>query len=317
MKTSLKKQKRGFTVLGIIFIIFCIGVAVYIKSTQKTESINLTFHSNIEVYVGDKLTVEALVKETNAEHVKIISGNTDVEGEQKVVVKATKNTKEKEFSTLINVRKKQITVNYSNKSKVENNDGKKKNVEDQTNNNSKVTEKSENNSTSNKATQKEEDTYQKPSVDQKPNQSKDPVDNEQQVIPEESDLTEQQFANEVFNLINEYRTSNGLPAYSTNNIIQSVADQRANDMAVMGYASHKRPDGNTADSLWISENYGIVAGGENVFGGTYGFMPKAVVDSWIASPGHERLFVADYNRYMAIGVRYAQGQVFVSANFQQ
>ena len=135
--------------------------------------------------------------------------------------------------------------------------------------------------------------------------------------PVQPELTEAQFASQVYALINNYRTGKGFPAFSTNGTIQSIANLRANDMAQMGYASHNRPDGTSADYFWVADNYGIESGGENVFGGSLGFTPEAVVNSFIASSGHERLFVADYNQYMGVGVRYSGGQVFVSVDFQQ
>lgn len=67
----------------------------------------------------------------------------------------------------------------------------------------------------------------------------------------------------------------------------------------------------------MENTYGIISGGENVFGGTLGWSPQAVLDSFLASSGHKESIVADYNHYFAIGVRYADGQVFVSMNFQQ
>lgn len=136
-------------------------------------------------------------------------------------------------------------------------------------------------------------------------------------MPSQSQISETEFANQLFALVNNYRTANGLSALGTNAVIQSLANQRAQDMADMGYASHTRPDGKTADFLWVENTYGIISGGENVFGGTLGWSPQAVLDSFLASSGHKESIVADYNRYFAIGVRYADGQVFVSMNFQQ
>ena len=135
--------------------------------------------------------------------------------------------------------------------------------------------------------------------------------------PEEPQLSEAQFASQVFALVNNYRISQGLPALSTNGTIQSIANLRANDMAQMGYASHNRPDGTSADYFWVADNYGIESGGEDVFGGSMGFSPEAVVNSFIASPGHREPIVGDYNHYLGVGVRYSGGQVYVSLDFQQ
>lgn len=322
----LKNKKKVLIITGIATVLLIALIAVLALNPTKQETIELEFKKEIVVEQNEKLTTDILVEKSNADKVSIKDGATDKIGKIKVTVTAVKGKETKDFSTEIKVEKVEADKAVSKKNGEE-----KKSESDENNSNgeSESSGKSNKNSKSSKTDNKtstssgsnSSDTGNKNTSDGSSGSSSNtnsggsaPSQPQQPVQP---DLTEAQFASQVYALINNYRTGKGFPAFSTNGTIQSIANLRANDMAQMGYASHYRPDGTVADAFWVDANYGIVAGGEDVFGGSLGFSPEAVVNSFIASPGHERLFVADYNQYMGVGVRYSGGQVYVSVNFQQ
>lgn len=315
MKKMWKTHKK--CLLFISTICLCIIVLIGFQTLHRSDvkEISLEFNKDIVVEVGVELNEKILVMSSDAEKIEIISGDTNEVGKVKVVIRAIKDNYSKEFETTITVNEKEkVSIEDSVDDKEITNDD---NKELPPLKNDQKNDVVENPSQNEKSGTSKPTNDKKPVNDQKPNDNGNQSKPQEPIIPEEPQLPESQFASEIFKLINEYRTSKGLPAYTSNSIIQSVANQRADDMAVMGYASHNRPDGSAADYFWISATYGIAPGGENVFGGSIGFTPKAVVNSWIASLGHEQVLIADYNKYMAIGVRYSGGQVFVSANFQQ
>lgn len=324
----LKNKKKVLTITGIATVLFIGLIAVLALNPTKQEMIELEFKKEIAVEQNEKLTTDILIEKSNADKVTIKDGSTDKLGKIKVTVTAVKGKATKDFSTEIKVEKAETDKDDSKKSEKkepesDEADENGSNEESASNDNSHKTSKSDKpgNKDSNSSGSNSSDTGNKNTSGGSSGSSGNtnsggstPSQPQQPVQPE---LTEAQFASQVYALINNYRTGKGFPAFSTNGTIQSIANLRANDMAQMGYASHNRPDGTPADYFWVADNYGIESGGENVFGGSLGFTPEAVVNSFIASPGHERLFVADYNHYMGVGVRYSGGQVFVSVDFQQ
>lgn len=324
-----KNKKKVLIITGIATVLLIGLIAVLALNPTKQETIELEFKKEIVVEQNGKLTTDILIEKSNADKVTIKDGSTDKLGKIKVTVTAVKGKTTKDFSTEIKVEKAETDKDDSKKSE-EKKESKSdeagensSNEESASNDSSHKTNKSDkpDNKDSNSSSSNSSDTGNKNtsggnsgssgntnSGSSKPSQPQQ---------PEEPQLSEAQFASQVFALVNNYRISQGLPALSTNGTIQSIANLRANDMAQMGYASHYRPDGTAADAFWVDANYGIIAGGEDVFGGSFGFPPEAVVNSFIASPGHREPIIGDYNHYMAVGVRYAGGQIYVSLNFQQ
>lgn len=325
----LKNKKKVLTITGIATVLFIGLIAVLALNPTKQEMIELEFKKEIAVEQNEKLTTDILIEKSNADKVTIKDGSTDKLGKIKVTVTAVKGKATKDFSTEIKVEKAETDKDDSKKS--EEKKGSKSdeagenssNEENGNNDNSHKTSKSDktDNKDSNSSGSNSSDTGNKNtsggSSGSSVNTDSGGSAPSQPQQPAQPELTEAQFASQVYALINNYRTGKGFPAFSTNGTIQSIANLRANDMAQMGYASHNRPDGTSADYFWVADNYGIESGGEDVFGGSQGFTPEAVVNSFIASPGHERLFVAEYNQYMGVGVRYSGGQVFVAVDFQQ
>lgn len=323
----LKDKKKLLIITEIATVLLIALCAVLALNPTKQETIELEFKKEIVVEQNEKLTTDILIEKSNANKVTIKDGATDKLGTIKVTVTAVKGKETKDFSTEIKVEK--IETDKGNgkkneeKKEPESDEADENSSNEESGNNSHKTSKSDkkDNKDSNLSGSTSSDTGNENTSGGSSGSSGNtnsggsaPSQPQQPVQPE---LTEAQFASQVFALVNNYRISQGLPALSTNGTIQSIASLRANDMAQMGYASHYRPDGTAADAFWVDANYGIIAGGEDVFGGSFGFPPEAVVNSFIASPGHREPIIGDYNHYMAVGVRYAGGQVYVSLNFQQ
>lgn len=309
-------------------ILICAGIGIsmmvivcfFIMNQQtKTDEIKLMFNSNIEIEKNAELTKDILIKETNAEEIKVINGDTSKLGECEVVIEAKLHALKKEFSTNIKVvdKKDSNAEEHNEENKEKEDDESKQSEQDQpTDGVEKKTSEKQNKDESQNTTSSKPQDNSKPQNKPEKNDGNTPSTNKpaEEVSPK---LSESQYAAQVFALINTYRTQQGLPSLGTNATIQSIANIRANDMAQMGYASHSRPDGTVADYLWIKNNFGIKAGGEDVFGGSQSFEPKAVVDSFINSSGHRAPIESDMNQYMAVAVKYSNGQVYVSVNFQQ
>lgn len=88
------------------------------------------------------------------------------------------------------------------------------------------------------------------------------------------------YAKQVFDLVNSYRTENGLNVLSYNTATQESSNIRA--IEALAYWSHTRPNGerwNTTNSIW--KNGG---GGENLATGYH--TPEEVMTGWKNSPGH-------------------------------
>lgn len=104
---------------------------------------------------------------------------------------------------------------------------------------------------------------------------------------------------EVLALINEARESNGLPALITDDLLQSTAQVKANDMVTNNYFSHNSPTyGSPFDMM---KNAGILytTAGENIAGNP---SIKAAVESWLDSPEHKENILSNAYNYIGIGV---------------
>lgn len=320
----LKSKKSKIIVCSVAAASLIVIIAVSVILNQERdlkEEIKLIFKTEIEVDIDTELTTDLLIEETNAEDVKIVSGDTSKAGEVSITVEAVLKKDKKKFSTKINVKDNENAKKDENDSDADQDEGQDSSPDEKVTDDSvkkKDTVKNSDSTTDSSSTSDSSQTQNKPQ-DNSSNESKDETPSvNPNPNPDLVDrLSESQYASQVFNLVNSYRTSQGLPALGTNGTIQSIASLRASDMASMGYASHTRPDGTVADYMWVKNNYGIKAGGEDVFGGSQSFLPEAVVDSFINSPGHRAPIVSDMNKYMAVGVRYSGGQVYVSLNFQQ
>ena len=133
-------------------------------------------------------------------------------------------------------------------------------------------------------------------------------DNDNPYIPETTpvpQMSEEQFAAEIFRLTNVERTKHGKPLVQTNDDLSRAAMQRAREISIK--FSHTRPDG--TDSTSILSEYGIpdYNGGENIAAGFTS--PQDVVNGWMNSPGHRVALLNTYSTHLGVGV-YKSGSTY-------
>lgn len=111
-----------------------------------------------------------------------------------------------------------------------------------------------------------------------------------------------QSASEIFQLVNQFRLNNGLPAFQYNGALAAAAQNQANFMAeYMVFSSHTGYNGSTPLSRAEANGYiGFVS--ENIVGGT-GTTPRQGLIWWQNSPTHYRTLVT--SRYTEAGTGYA------------
>ena len=122
-------------------------------------------------------------------------------------------------------------------------------------------------------------------------------------------------AAQVVDLINTHRAQMGLRPLSVSPILTSVATWKARHMAAYSYMTHDDPGPpapRTASDRMAACGYPSATWGENIAMGYA--TPQAVVDGWLASPGHR----ANIERadYVATGVAAAGAdQLYWSESF--
>jgi len=109
----------------------------------------------------------------------------------------------------------------------------------------------------------------------------------------------------VINLTNDQRTQNGLPALKENAKLDSAALAKAQDMLKNQYFEHVSPAGAGPQDLAKSVGYAYLAYGENLAMGNFAD-DKALVEGWMASPGHRANILN--SSYREIGVAVVKGK---------
>lgn len=104
---------------------------------------------------------------------------------------------------------------------------------------------------------------------------------------------------EVFKLINEQRTSNGLQALKIDNEVQNVARIKAKDMVQNNYFSHNSPTYGTPFNMLNSFKISYKSAGENIAGNSNN---QAAVTAWMNSSGHRANILNNSYNYTGIGV---------------
>jgi uncharacterized protein YkwD len=106
-------------------------------------------------------------------------------------------------------------------------------------------------------------------------------------------------------LINRERTSRGLPALASSDILARAELAHSQDMVQLGYFEHDSPDGrNVGDRLraagYVRRN---ASGGENIaWGAGKEGTPAAIVKAWMASPGHRADILRPAFREIGVGI---------------
>lgn len=104
---------------------------------------------------------------------------------------------------------------------------------------------------------------------------------------------------EVFNLINQQRTNNGLSALKVDNEVQRVAKIKAQDMATNNYFSHTSPTYGSPFDMLNSFKVSYKTAGENIAGNSSN---SAAVNAWMNSSGHKANILNSSYNYTGIGV---------------
>ena len=104
---------------------------------------------------------------------------------------------------------------------------------------------------------------------------------------------------EVFNLINEQRTKNGLSALKIDSEVQKVARIKAKDMVNNNYFSHTSPTYGSPFDMLNSFKVSYKTAGENIAGNSSN---SAAVTAWMNSSGHKANILNSSFNYTGIGV---------------
>ncbi len=104
---------------------------------------------------------------------------------------------------------------------------------------------------------------------------------------------------EVFNLINEQRTQNGLAALKIDTEVQNVARIKAQDMVNNNYFSHTSPKYGSPFDMLKSFKVSYKTAGENIAGNSSN---SAAVTAWMNSSGHKANILNSSFNYTGIGV---------------
>lgn len=104
---------------------------------------------------------------------------------------------------------------------------------------------------------------------------------------------------EVFNLINEQRTKNGLSALKIDSEVQNVARIKAKDMVNNNYFSHTSPTYGSPFEMLNSFKVSYKTAGENIAGNSSN---SAAVTAWMNSSGHKANILNSSFNYTGIGV---------------
>jgi len=104
---------------------------------------------------------------------------------------------------------------------------------------------------------------------------------------------------EVFNLINQQRTNNGLQALKIDDEVQRVARIKAQDMVDNNYFSHTSPTYGSPFDMLKSFSISYKSAGENIAGNSSN---SSAVTAWMNSSGHKANILNSSYNYTGIGV---------------
>lgn len=104
---------------------------------------------------------------------------------------------------------------------------------------------------------------------------------------------------EVFNLINQQRSANGLPELKIDSEVQRVARIKAQDMVDNNYFSHTSPTYGSPFDMLKSFKISYKTAGENIAGNSSN---SGAVTAWMNSSGHKANILNSSYNYTGIGV---------------
>lgn len=115
---------------------------------------------------------------------------------------------------------------------------------------------------------------------------------------------------QVFNLINQQRTNNGLQALKINDEVQRVARIKAQDMVDSNYFSHNSPNYGSPFDMLKNFKISYKSAAENIAANSSN---SNAVTSWMNSSGHKANILNGKYNYTGIGVVSSSkyGKIFV------
>lgn len=112
------------------------------------------------------------------------------------------------------------------------------------------------------------------------------------------------YAQQVVTLVNQERAKVGLSALTTDSLLNTVAYDKAKDMAVNNYFSHTSPTYGSPFDMMTAYGVKYSYAGENIAAGQK--TPQEVMNAWMNSAGHKaNILSANYKK---IGVGYYNGE---------
>ena len=117
----------------------------------------------------------------------------------------------------------------------------------------------------------------------------------------------------IFQLTNEARHKNGLPALDWENDLAAKARAKSDDMLKNNYFSHTSPEGKTLKDRFQEEKPASIRNisriGENIYMGDkldystdIKTQARLIVDGWMTSPGHRRNILDPNYTHIGVGV---------------
>ena len=107
-------------------------------------------------------------------------------------------------------------------------------------------------------------------------------------------------ASELLNTINQERVKRGLPSLVEKSALTCAATKHSNDIGTRRVCSHTGKDGSSATQRIASCGLKASAWGEIVACGQK--TPRAAVDAWIKSPGHNAIMFSKSYKYFGGGM---------------
>ena len=122
------------------------------------------------------------------------------------------------------------------------------------------------------------------------------------------------FQNQVFQLVNQERTSRGLKALVMDSALNNTATLKSQDMAKLGYFDHNSPTYGSPFDLMRQYGISYRAAGENIAMGQTS--PQQVMDGWMNSSGHRaNILSASYTK-IGVGIaRNSSGRYYWTKHF--
>ncbi len=124
-------------------------------------------------------------------------------------------------------------------------------------------------------------------------------------LPNISKTYSESNGSEILKDTNIERVNQSLKPLSSNQVLDSIASQRVDDLFTNQYFEHASPDGKGASELAKKDGYDYLLIGENLALGDFGG-DQGIVAAWMASPGHRANILN--GKFTELGVSVKKGQ---------